>query len=135
LGVDFAGSISGSGGLIQQGSGTLILTGGNTYGGGTTIAGGTLQIGAGATGSLVGNVTNRGTIIFKRSDDYAFSEAISGSGGVVHAGNILRFSAAPGRRTRFPETSAAPTPALASPRTAPARRSFPARTATPRRPP
>ena len=47
------GAISGSGSLTQMGSGTLTLTGNNTYAGATTISAGTLQVGNGATaGSL-----------------------------------------------------------------------------------
>jgi fibronectin-binding autotransporter adhesin len=38
----FGGAISGIGSLQQNGSGTLVLTGSNTYAGGTTIAGGTI---------------------------------------------------------------------------------------------
>ena len=44
------GAIGGTGALIQEGSGTLILTGANTYSGSTTInSGGTLQIGGGGS--------------------------------------------------------------------------------------
>jgi fibronectin-binding autotransporter adhesin len=42
--TSFAGSISGSGSLVKTGSGTLVLTGYNSYSGGTTLAGGTLRI-------------------------------------------------------------------------------------------
>ena len=51
LWYDYAGVISGSGNLVKQGSGTLYLSGVNTYGGTTTINGGNLQI-DGAIGSL-----------------------------------------------------------------------------------
>ncbi|WP_371345259.1 autotransporter-associated beta strand repeat-containing protein [Ancylobacter sp. IITR112] len=44
----FLGTISGSGGVQQLGSGTLILTGTNTYAGGTLVAEGTLQVNADA---------------------------------------------------------------------------------------
>ena len=51
----FGGVISGTGSLVQLGSGTLILTGNSTYSGGTTINAGTLQLGDGIhTASLAG---------------------------------------------------------------------------------
>lgn len=83
-----AGAISGTGTLNQIGSGTAVLTGTNTYTGGTTISGGALQLGNGGTsGSLLGDVTNNGTLVFDRSDDVTFANVISGSGGVVQAGS------------------------------------------------
>ncbi len=51
---NFAGVIQGSGGLIKQGSGTLMLSGQNTYSGGTTVNAGTLSI------SSDGNLGNTG---------------------------------------------------------------------------
>ena len=52
-----AGTVSGSGSLVQAGPGTTTLTADNSYSGGTTISQGTLQIGNGGTsGSIVGNV-------------------------------------------------------------------------------
>src|SRR5262249_11686762 len=62
--------ISGTGVLTQSGTGTLILTNGNTLSGGVTISAGTLQIGdGGMTGSFgKGNVTNNAALVFNRSD-------------------------------------------------------------------
>ena len=54
-GVDFANAISGTGAVIQTGSGTLVL-GANTYTGATTVNAGRLDI----TGSLTSNVTVAG---------------------------------------------------------------------------
>ena len=69
-GTDFAGVISGTGGVLQAGSGsTLILTGANTYSGATTISAGTLQVGNGNRGTLgSGSVTDNATLSFGRSD-------------------------------------------------------------------
>jgi T5SS/PEP-CTERM-associated repeat protein/autotransporter-associated beta strand protein len=52
------GSISGEGGLVRSGAGTLVLSFANTYTGGTTISGGTLQLQGGnnrlaTTGSVL----------------------------------------------------------------------------------
>ena len=50
------------GALVKIGTGTLTLTGANTYTGGTTISAGTLQLGNGGTsGSIIGNVVDDGT--------------------------------------------------------------------------
>lgn len=52
----FAGGMSGAGGLIKSGAGTLVLNGSSSYAGGTTISAGTIQFGnPGAFGS--GTVT------------------------------------------------------------------------------
>ena len=83
-------SLIGDSRLVKNDLGTLVLTGGNSYSGGTTIAAGTLQIGNGGTsGSILGNVTNNGLLRFARSDATTFGGAISGSGGVqVQSGSV-----------------------------------------------
>ena len=64
----FGQGITGAG-KVNTYSGTTVLTANNTYTGGTTISGGTLQLGnGGATGAIVGNVTNNGALAFNRSD-------------------------------------------------------------------
>ncbi len=83
----FDGAISGTGAVEQRGTGTTVLTGTSTYTGGTTISAGTLQLGSGgATGSIVGDVANNGTLAFNRSDTVAFDGVISGAGAVEHRG-------------------------------------------------
>ncbi|WP_304441715.1 S-layer family protein [Limnohabitans sp. G3-2] len=80
--------------LTKTSTGTLVLTGTNTYSGGTLVSAGTLQLGAGgATGSIEGNVTNNATLAFNRSDDLTFSGVISGTGAVTKsAANTLTMS-------------------------------------------
>jgi autotransporter-associated beta strand protein len=84
----FSGIITGSAGLTVNGAGIQILSGDNTYTGGTTIgSGATLQIGNGNTkGSILGNVVDNGTLRFYRLDSSTFASIISGSGNVVQAG-------------------------------------------------
>src|SRR4030095_14778885 len=72
--------INGAGGISKEGSGTLVLTGANTYSGGTTITAAALQLGDGGTsGSIVGDVVNNGTFAVNRSDTYTFGGVISGT--------------------------------------------------------
>ena len=90
----YSGSISGSGQVTEQGGGVLILSGSNTYSGGTTVNASTLQIGNGGTGEALsssGGITlsNNATVEFNHSDTYpgGYSGAISGSGQFVKAGS------------------------------------------------
>ena len=81
------GVISGTGSVQQFSVGTTVLTGNNTYTGGTTISKGTLQLGNGGTsGTITGNVMNNGTLVFDLSDIYVFSGVITGKGAVQQIG-------------------------------------------------
>ncbi|MGP1257250.1 MAG: autotransporter outer membrane beta-barrel domain-containing protein, partial [Kiloniellales bacterium] len=111
--IVFGGSVSGTGGLTQAGSGTLTLTGDATHTGGTTISAGTLRLGAaerladggavtvtgGATFDLAGNdetigllsggggvTLGAGTLTTGGAGNSSFSGAISGSGGLTKTG-------------------------------------------------
>ena len=82
----YAGVISDIGSVTQR-HGTTVLSGDNTYTGGTTIVAGALQLGAGgATGGIVGNVVNNGSLIFNRGNTYTHGGVISGAGNVVQRG-------------------------------------------------
>ncbi|MBR0646627.1 autotransporter outer membrane beta-barrel domain-containing protein [Plastoroseomonas hellenica] len=84
-----AQAMTGPGALTVTGGGTVILTGENSYTGGTTIAAGTLRIGAGGTsGSIIGDVRNDSphTLVFDRSDTLVYGGVISGIGAVRQEG-------------------------------------------------
>nr|WP_280821664.1 autotransporter-associated beta strand repeat-containing protein [Mesorhizobium soli] len=83
----YNGVISGAGKIEQAGSGTTVLTANHTYTGGTTITGGTLQLGnGGASGSVIGDIVDDGTLAFDRSDSYTFGNIVSGSGKISQIG-------------------------------------------------
>ena len=86
--ITVANAISGSGSLTQSGAGTLILTGGNSYGSTTIDSGKTLQVGSGgASGTLGGgSVTDDGSLVFNRSNTITVANAISGSGSLTQSG-------------------------------------------------
>ncbi|MDR2550674.1 MAG: autotransporter-associated beta strand repeat-containing protein [Desulfobulbus sp.] len=84
----YAGMIVGPGALVKNGTGTQILTGDNTYTGGTTINAGVLQLGNNTpTGSIVGDVVNNAALVFNRSNTYTFNGVISGPGVVNQIGS------------------------------------------------
>ncbi|MBN9378730.1 MAG: hypothetical protein BGO14_07660 [Chlamydiales bacterium 38-26] len=74
-------SFSGEGSLIKQGSGLLILTGHNSYQGGTKIYEGGLQVNTQSLAS--GPVHNEGSLIFDQKNTGTFSGSITGSGQLV----------------------------------------------------
>lgn len=79
--------IAGTGGLIKNGNGTLILTGNNTFSGGIKLNQGVLQVGnGGITGAVVGDVSNNSALIFNRRDDLVFDGNISGLGALIKDG-------------------------------------------------
>ena len=87
-----SGAISGTGSIDKTGAGSLTLSATNIHSGGTTVSAGTLTISP--TGLVPGDITNHGTLVFNRSDDYTFTGVVSGTGDLVNDGHILRLSAA-----------------------------------------
>jgi autotransporter-associated beta strand protein/predicted outer membrane repeat protein len=93
----FAGVISGKGQVNLDATSSTdlyLLDGTNTYTGGTTITKGVFAIGnGGTTGSIAGNVTDDGKLLFFRSNAYTFGGTISGTGVVeVTAGGVITLS-------------------------------------------
>lgn len=79
---NFSGVIDGSGGLVKQGSGTLMLTGQNTYSGGTTVNGGTLQVSSDANlGNTFGALTLDGGTLQTTAKFLSGRSLILGGGG------------------------------------------------------
>ena len=69
--------------LTKTGAGMLILTGPNTYTGGTFVSEGTLQ---GDTGSLRGDILNNGTVSFDQGGFGVYDGNISGTGSLIKTG-------------------------------------------------
>jgi len=83
--------LAGTEGLKKNGSGWLVLAQDNTYTGVTVINAGTLQVGNGGTLGTLGNdlstITNKGVLVFNRSDALTVTRLITGNGQVVQAGS------------------------------------------------
>lgn len=79
----FSAAISGNGRIFNTGTGTTILTGANTYSGGTTVTAGTLQ---GDTTSLQGNITNNAAVTFDQASAGTYAGSMSGTGALTKLG-------------------------------------------------
>ncbi|MDA0293410.1 MAG: autotransporter-associated beta strand repeat-containing protein [Verrucomicrobia bacterium] len=79
----YAGVMSGRGSLTKSGSGTLVLSGINTYTGDTTVSAGTLQ---GDTSSLQGNIANNAQVIFNQATTGTYAGLMFGSGRLQKTG-------------------------------------------------
>jgi autotransporter-associated beta strand protein len=89
-GGTFAGPITGTGNVVKQGAGTLVLTGTNTYSGGTTVSAGTLE---GTTANVQGNIVNDSLVRFNQATTGTYGGSMSGSGGVnVTGGGVYVFT-------------------------------------------
>ncbi len=79
----FAGTVSGTGSVIKQGTGALTLVAPNTYSGGTTVASGSL---IGTTASLQGDIVNNAVLVFDQAGDGTYAGNVSGSGALIKQG-------------------------------------------------
>jgi len=69
--------------LTKGGVSTWILSGNNTYTGGTTVSGGILE---GTTSSLQGTISNNATVTFNQSSDGTYSGNMGGNGTLIKNG-------------------------------------------------
>ncbi|HSL22284.1 MAG TPA: autotransporter-associated beta strand repeat-containing protein [Vicinamibacterales bacterium] len=80
----FSGVVSGSGSLVKAGTGTLWLTGANTYAGGTLVLDGAL---VGNSTSLQGDIINNALVVFDQGSDGTYAGSMSGSGVLQKSGS------------------------------------------------
>ncbi|WP_170175464.1 autotransporter domain-containing protein [Glycocaulis alkaliphilus] len=73
IGSDLGGDAA----LVLTDLGTLILTGTNSYTGGTEVRSGTL---IGSTRSIMGDIANNGVVVFDQAGDAVLNQSLSGDG-------------------------------------------------------
>ncbi|MDQ0249520.1 autotransporter-associated beta strand protein [Sphingomonas kyeonggiensis] len=76
-------ALTGGAALVKTDRGTLVLTGANSYTGGTVIEAGTL---VGDTRSIQGNVTNNASLVFDLANAGSYGGSVSGTGVTTKAG-------------------------------------------------
>jgi autotransporter-associated beta strand protein len=84
--TEFSGNIEGDGGLVKEGSGTLVLSGNNSFNGAIEITSGAIEIsGSGllAGGNYTGTIENEGIFKFAAASNQTLSGEIVGSGEIV----------------------------------------------------
>lgn len=101
-----ASAISGSGMVVQNGGGTTIFPGANTYSGGTTVSNGTLQLNIGAAGGTGPIVVNAGaTLALSDNSGQAYNNAISGAGTInIFGGASFYYAQVSGSMAAFTGT-------------------------------
>lgn len=83
--VTFRGTVTGTGGLVKAGPGTLVLTGTNSYAGSTTVTGGVLRI-----NNAVGSGTGTGgTTILNNAGTTLMGTGRLGGPAAVNANTVL----------------------------------------------
>ncbi|MBO4224288.1 autotransporter-associated beta strand repeat-containing protein [Bradyrhizobium neotropicale] len=96
--LNWSGAIGGNGALVKSGSGDVILTGANTYAGGTTVTGGVLRVNSDANLGAAGTgITLNGGSIGSTKDTPAATSigrniTLAGNGGIDVALHPLTWS-------------------------------------------
>ena len=91
-GGTYAGNMGGSGMLTKLGTGVVILSGSNSYSGGTLVSAGTLL---GNTNSLQGTIVNNAAVVFDQAANGTYAGSMSGTGSLSKIGSAtLAVSAA-----------------------------------------
>jgi autotransporter-associated beta strand protein len=92
--LTISGGVGGSGGVTKNGTGTLVLSGSNTFSGATVVNAGTLNAAnASALGTSSTITVNGGSLLVSANGSIADNASISlgsgtGAGGLVFSGNI-----------------------------------------------